>query len=319
MSNKVVGFLVIAGFIGGLAWVFVPRDAPSPVDEDVATDVHVDGASPEGAAIIDFPPFVLPVDELNAIWAAERESAVAADDEARALIDAMRRVDFATALMSRGLFEGDLEALRTAYDDERRRWAHVRTGEEFLSLGWTAHQSFEAALREILRLASTTDTQLDDLLKNPLEPTVHAYYESCGAFLDHALRFNFVGPTGEVLIQPEFFTLLFRRMWVMRMRDQWMPETVLPGLELREFLRWQLEHAEVALPARLNLIEEFELEHGFTDYPASYARAVAHVLADDPDTARAILESAVAEGESHPLVVDGIARLEAVEGSGESE
>lgn len=313
MSKSIAGFVVAGVLIAGLVWVFAPRDqGPDPLAPDTEIPIPVFDAD---GPLVDFPPFLLPVEDLRATWEAERAALGSIDDASRSLIDSGRRVNFAQGLMARSLFEGDFDALRDAHNAERRAWAEFKTGEDFLALGWTAHDAFEDALREVLRLASTTDTALDDLLRNPLDPTIHAYYEACGDFLDHAMRFELVGPNGQVWVQPEFYTLLFRRMWVNHMRDHWMPDAVLPGLESREFLRWQLEHGEVALAARLNLIEEFEEEHGFTEYPVSFARAVAHVLADDNSGAREILDAAVESGETHPLILDAVERLAGADGS----
>ena len=306
MSNKVVGILGAAALVAGLVWVLMPRDAyePEPDPETV-----------EEPQTLDFPPFLLPVDELEATWDAERASLSALDDASRQFLNSVRRVSFGQGLLARSLFEGNLEELEDAYNTDRRAWAQFRTGEDFLALGWAAHGSFEDSLREVLRLASTTDTPLDALLGNPLDPTIHGYYEACGDFLDHAINFGLVGPEGDVLIEPQFFTVLFRRMWANRMADHWPPDSYLPAIEGREFLRWQIEQGQVAAVARLRMIDQFETEHGFTQYPVVFAQAVVHAQADDLAGARAALESATAEDAAHPLVVDALTRLEQIEAS----
>jgi hypothetical protein len=304
MSKKVTGVLAGAAVVAGLIWVFMPRDAYGPpVEPDTA-------GSP---LFLDFPPFLLPVDELESVWALERAALTPLDEASTELMSAVRRVSFAQGLLARSLFDGNLEELEDAYNAERRSWSEFRTGDDFLALGWAAHDSFEDALREVLRLASTTDTPLDDLLSNPLDPTIHAYYESCGDFLDIAETFGLVGPLGDLLVEPQFFTLLFRRMWATRMADHWSLDTYLPAIEGREFLRWRIEQGQVEASARLRMIEQFETEHGFTEYPVEFARAVALAEGGDLASARSVLDQGNAQDSPHPIIAEALQRLDEME------
>ncbi|MFT6400293.1 MAG: hypothetical protein ACJAYU_005064, partial [Bradymonadia bacterium] len=191
-------FLLVAfaGLIGGLLWVLMPNDT-------------FDFRS-MGQDELDFPPFELPVNALSTEWEIEKRNSADTRPDSMGLLEAVRRVNFAHGLTNQGMFEGDVEALEQDFHDRRHRWAEFRSGAEFLHLGWQAHARFETALRELLRLANTTDTRIEDILRNPLDPTVHSYFESCGDFLEHANAFGLIGSTGEVFVQPEFFTLLFR-------------------------------------------------------------------------------------------------------------
>ncbi len=285
----------VAGLVGGLLWVLLPSDTFKFPDL--------------GGEELDFPGFELPVHDLTTLWEAEKRNSADTRPDSLGLLEAIRRVNFAHGLTNQGMFEGDVEALEEDLHDRRHRWAEFRTGGDFLHLGWQAQARFENDLRQLLRLANTTDTRLDDLLANPLDSTIHAYFESCGDFLDHARAFGLIGPTGQVLVQPEFFTLLFRRMWANRMSDHWVPDTVLPAIESEEFLRWRVEDGGLELAERLRLIDRFETEFGYDDYPADFARAVVYAQADDTASAREAMLSASVADPTNPLVIAGLNTL----------
>lgn len=307
-KSRIFAAVVLVATIGAAVVWIRGGGGPEPADGP-------DSAGPDLSGLV-FPPFVLDVETLAPIWDAERADLPPLDEASVALLDAWHRDNFATGVSARGLFEGDPAPIRQALEQRRREWAALRTAEDFRRLGWHAYASFEEALTGLLRMANTTGTRLDDLLADPLQPDVHAYYEACGDFLLGAMQHGIVGPVGELHVQPELILVMFRYRWMHEGSETFPTETPLPGPELREFLRWRVENAELSPAARLALISRYEREFGFTAYPAAFARAVTHARGGESERALASLREALAEAPDNELVAEAARRAGIFAGAG---
>lgn len=294
---------VLAVLLGAALWIARGSGTTAPTPDGSGA---MDAAS---VLDLDFPPFVLDVDALAPTWDAERDSLRELEQVDAELLAAWQRQNYATGVAARDLFEGDAALLRSDFEARRRAWAAMRTADEYLALGWEAYGRFESALTELLRFARMTDTPLADALGDPLLPVVHAYYESCGDFLDGAMQFGLVGPTGELNVQPELILVMFRYRWMWDASEIWPAENALPGLELREFLRWRIEDAALSPDARLALIERYTSEFGFERYPVEFARAVAHAKSGNAEAALDALRAARGASPDNPIVIDAWSRI----------
>lgn len=304
MKGQHIGLGVAALAVIGALALWVARGTNGGVAPTPAAELTEAGP-------VDFPPFILPLDALTPTWDAERAAATEPDAAGAALIDALHRDNYATGVGARGLFEGDASMLRADLDARRRAWTSGRTIEDYRHLSWAAYAPFESALTELLRMAQTTHTPLEELLADPLLTQSHAYYEGCGDFLDAALQYGIVGATGELNVQPEMILIFFRQRWAWSAREIWPIDQILPGLEQQAMMRWRIEDGGLALEARLALIRRFDTEHGFTAYPASFARAVAYADAGDMTAAQREITTALSEAPDNVWVQGAAATLSA--------
>ena len=311
---KYFGLAIVAALLGAVGyWVWSGSGTPVPVPGATggSGEVAVAPSGPEGAMELEFPEFRLDTAPLVEAWDAERAVPFEGSDAEASLLDAWHRANFAEGLSARGLFEGDLGALVSDLDRQRREWSQLKTSEQWLRLGWEAFRSFERGLGDLLRLAETTDTDLNALLDDPIQPIVHQYYEACGGFLENALAFGMVGPTGEMHVQPELFVLLFRYRWAWQAQDTYPTTTSLPSRELAAFTRWRFEDAQMDFQARMRLIHQYEREYGFDGlaYPIEYALAVALAKGGQDERARESLVAALAADPENEIVRAAAARL----------
>lgn len=293
-----VALLALGAIAALLVWVL---RAPSVGDE------RDHGATAERGDGLAFP--AIAYDEILAAWADERASLEPVDDRTRALLFALSEANTAQALATLELLDGDPALASTAFEAELDAYATERGAEGVRAAGWHAFAAFEEALRELLVYARAQERSVRDVLRSPTDPVAQKAYQGCGDFVVWALRQGLIDDDGAVDATPTELALLFHFRWA-RLASGGVPvESTLPGAEYRAVMRWRIQHADVPLEDRLRYIESYARMFGFEAYPESFARGMAHVIADDPASARPLFEAAAAEAADDGYVQRALAAL----------
>jgi hypothetical protein len=269
---------LLALVVGGLAWwVWSGGD-----QEDPSADV----TGPDSLEDLDFPPYALDASQLHARWESEREGLGEPNEALTSYLDAWHQHNFAIGLSRRDLFDGDVGELSRRLERARQEAAAVRAPAELLAMSWHAHASFTSALDALLAKARESGVPLEDLLDSPVDTVVHAAFEACGDFIEGALDAGVITSNGRLTVPPELVTIMFRHRWMLDFADRVALEAVIPADEQRALARWRIEDAGLALEARLEAIARFDADYGFSEYPPSFARAVAYADAGQLERAR---------------------------------
>jgi hypothetical protein len=292
--------------LGGAVWTLVGGD-DRPFVAQSATPTASAIAWDDASEWPGYPPLDLPQDSLESAWTRERallrEDSAAIDE----LLASWHALQLVSALRALEIWEGDWEALHAEHTALLHEFVRTHGVDVFRAVSHVAWDRFAASLYALLRAAETSGS-VESLLGNPLDPIVHAHLEAGGDFVRQGLRSGALSDEGSLHVPPSLLRVIFRYGWLAQARDLLPMEALVPGDELKLFLRWRIEQAEgIDSATRLRWQDEYSAMFGPQgSRPNAYWRAyllhtsghaeqaqveLRRLAEDDPSYARWVSES----------------------------
>jgi hypothetical protein len=233
-------------------------------------------APAELPAALRLPPLEPDSPKLQATWDEDARLARERGErpEDAALLSEFEALNRANLLASRGGPPVPLDQTRS-FARNFRNWFGQSGVEGLRALSVPAWERFEAGFVSLQQRAADMQRTPLSLLAKPEDPSMAAYADACGEFLDMAVTLGLADSAGVWTAPDTFRRILFRYRWMSQAREQRPLDELVTPAELDAFWRWRAERAPgVSRDARMRYVDDVVRSRGdYFGVDAGLARA----------------------------------------------